>query len=204
MSPRLIKEMCIRAKKYITENGHPRGMLGKHQSERIRKIVSESTKKRWKSITKDKRIAFINKRIVSACEHKPKERYKVSWKCGFRNIGTKKIFFRSRWKYNYAVYLNYLKNNNKIKKWEHEPDSFLMYYEDGKATTYLPDFKVYNNDGSIEYHEVKGWFDDRSIFKIGEFSKTYGNKTKLIVINEKKYKQIEKEFYSCLQEHWEK
>ena len=71
------------------------------------------------------------------------------------------MYFRSSWEANYARYLNWLKNNGQIKKWEFEPDTFEFNVKRG-ARFYTPDFKITKLDDSQEYHEVKGYFDNRS------------------------------------------
>ena len=57
------------------------------------------------------------------------------------------------------------------------------------CVSYLPDFKVTYPDGAIEYHEIKGWMDDRSKTKIKRMAK-YHPDVKLIVIDSKSYKRI--------------
>jgi hypothetical protein len=54
----------------------------------------------------------------------------------------------------------------------------------------LPDFRVTLNDGSIEYHEVKGWMDDRSQTKLNRMAKYYPN-VKMVLIDGKRYRGIE-------------
>jgi len=93
-------------------------------------------------------------------------RQKCTWKASWREIAGKAIFFRSRWEANYAHYLEACRVSGVIKKWEHEPHLFVFDAIETKYKTYLPDFRVTMADNSIEYHEVKGWFDERSKAKI--------------------------------------
>lgn len=67
--------------------------------------------------------------------------------------------------------------------------------------SYLPDFRVITLDGKEEYHEVKGWMDDRSKTKIKRMS-IYYPEVKLIVIDKKIYKSIEKKAKLFIKE-WE-
>ena len=55
----------------------------------------------------------------------------------------------------------------------------------------LPDFKIYQNDGTVVYHEVKGYMDSKSATKIKRMAKYYPN-IKLIVIQKEEYKSIMK------------
>ena len=48
----------------------------------------------------------------------------ASWKAGWREIGGQRIYARSRWEANYARYLEWLRANGSIAKWEHEPETF--------------------------------------------------------------------------------
>lgn len=60
----------------------------------------------------------------------------------------------------YADHLQLLVMAKVIKGFEFEPDKLKLAW----TTTYTPDFKVFNFDGSIEYHEVKGfWRDDARV-----------------------------------------
>jgi len=109
-------------------------------------------------------------------------------------------FFRSAWEANYARYLNFLVAQGEIAAWEYEAHTFVFEGEIRGAITYLPDFKVYNNDRSHEWHEVKGWMDATSKSKLKKMSKFYPNE-KVIVIGEAEYKAIKK--WSALIEGWE-
>lgn len=100
-------------------------------------------------------------------------RAKTTWKQGWRKINKKRFYFRSSWEYNYALYLNFLKKNKEIIKWEYEPDTFWFDKIKRGTKSYTPDFKITNNDNSIEYHEVKGWMDDRSKTKLKRMKKYY-------------------------------
>ena len=94
-----------------------------------------------------------------------------SWKSAWREIGGRRIYARSRWEANYARYLEWLKVNGQIKEWEHEPETFWFVGIRRGCCSYLPDFKVTENNGSSGFHEVKGWFDARSKTKIKRMAK---------------------------------
>jgi len=91
-------------------------------------------------------------------------------KGGFReDIG---IYVRSSWEHNYALYLNWLKDNGKIKAWSYETETFPFPIKRG-AIDYKPDFKVEYADGHIEFHEVKGYMDKTSRTKLKRMAKYY-------------------------------
>jgi hypothetical protein len=124
-------------------------------------------------------------------------REKVSWKAAWREIGGLRKFYRSRWEANYGRYLEFLKQHGHIKDWLHEPDVFWFEGVKRGCVSYLPDFKVINNDDSLEYHEVKGWMDDRSKTKIRRMAKYYPN-IKLRVIGKKAYTEIKKKLGAAI------
>lgn len=103
----------------------------------------------------------------------------------------KKYYMRSTWEMNYAHYLDWLKKKKEIKKWEYEPDTFWFNNIRRGTCSYLPDFKIYQNDGTVVYHEVKGYMDSKSATKIKRMAKYYPN-IKLIVIQKEEYKSIMK------------
>ena len=92
---------------------------------------------------------------------------------GWRTIGGQKCYFRSKWEANYARYLEFLKEYKKIKEWEHEPDTFWFESIKRGVRSYLPDFKVTQNDDSIYYVEVKGYMDSKSATKLKRMKKYY-------------------------------
>lgn len=103
--------------------------------------------------------------------------------------GGKRFFARSTWEANYGLFLEFEKQNGIISEWEHEPETFWFKGIKRGCLSYLPDFKVTNTDGSVEYHEVKGWMDNKSKTKIRRMKK-YHPSVSLIVIDGARYKSI--------------
>ena len=87
-------------------------------------------------------------------------------KKGWYTSGDKKYYLKSSWELSYAQYLDELLANGKIAKWEYEPDTFWFEKIKRGVRSYIPDFKVEDTDGSIEYHEVKGYLDSKSKTKL--------------------------------------
>jgi len=71
--------------------------------------------------------------------------------------------FKSRWELAYAQHLD-----AQGLSWDYEARKFGLH----TCKCYTPDFVV-DRDGVDEYHEVKGWLDDRTIARMQEFSRTY-------------------------------
>lgn len=106
---------------------------------------------------------------------------------GWRTIADRKFFFRSLWESNYARWLQFQKERKLIKDWEHETETFWFEKIKRGVRSYLPDFKIINNDDSIHYAEVKGYYDSKSITKIKRF-KLYYPQHKIILIDSKWFK----------------
>ena len=125
----------------------------------------------------------------------------TAWKQGWREFGGKRNYYRSRWEANYGRYLQLLKESGNIKDWEHEPDTFWFEEIRRGTRSYLPDFKVTSNDGSICYHEVKGWMDAKSKTKLKRMAK-YHPAVELKLIDSKAYRHLKKKV-SKLVNGWE-
>lgn len=109
-------------------------------------------------------------------------------------------YVRSRWEANIARYLKFLIEKGEIKKYEYEPDCFEFIKIKRGNRSYTPDFKVYLNNGKVEYWEVKGYMDKESRVKLNRMEKYYPE-TKIILIEKEQYKEIGK--WSRLIANWE-
>lgn len=185
------ERLSKQAKSYIKKNGHPKGMRGKHHTENTKAIISAKSLE----AAKCRSVEDKNKMIMKGLKTRAKNgtlappRNNTTWKAGWREIGGYQKYYRSRWEANYARYLEYLKCSGLIIDWLHEPDTFWFECIKRGVRSYLPDFKVTENDGSIIYHEVKGWMDAKSATKLKRMKK-YHNKIKIILIQEKEYREI--------------
>ena len=106
------------------------------------------------------------------------------------------LFVRSSWEANYARYLNWLVSLGEIDKWEYEVDTFEFPIKRG-SRFYTPDFKIFNKDGSFEYHEVKGYMDQRSATKIKRFQKYYPE-NKLVIIDKEIYVPLSRQLRNLI------
>lgn len=185
--------VSIRTKQWIKENGHPRGALGMKHSEEAKKIISNKSKETWANKTPEEVEMLVMKgaKTKEANGTTAQERPRASWKCGWREIGGTRKFYRSKWEANYAYYLQWLKEKGQILDWKHEPKTFWFDGIKRGCVSYLPDFLVTELSGSEAYHEVKGWMDDRSVTKIKRMAKYHPN-VKLIVIDKKGYAALKR------------
>jgi hypothetical protein len=190
------------ARKRIAENGHPRGALGMKHKPEVKARIAQACRDRWASMTKEERDEMIFKRVKAKRDAGiPFANPRGNWKASWREVGDQRCFFRSRWEANYARYLEWLKAIGQIRAWEHEAKTFWFEGIKRGCVSYLPDFKVTNMDGSIEWHEVKGWMDDRSRTTLARMKKYHPNE-KLVLIQEKTYNDI-KNKVSRLIDGWE-
>ena len=85
---------------------------------------------------------------------------------GWYTSGDRRYYLKSSWELSYAEYLDKELVNGKIGMWEYEPDTFWFENIKRGVRSYTPDFKVEYSDGGVEYHEVKGYLDNRSKTKL--------------------------------------
>lgn len=174
---------------------HPKGMLGKKQTEKC------------KAASRAQSLALLAKgehpfqRPKTEAQRQAKsvmmrERLKTPGgvysraKRGYRD-DMPGIFFRSRWEANYARFLTFLVKNGSVARWEFEPDTFWFEAIRRGVRSYCPDFKVWSSDGSFQYHEVKGWMDKKSATKLKRMKKYHPDVT-VLLIGEKAYREVEK------------
>lgn len=191
-APSVVRKMSERFKQWHQDNPHPRGMSGKKHDAKARAKMSRGNKIAQRAMSEDAIAARTEKSMKTKIERYGTvagPRPGASWKAGWRVIGGQRRYFRSQWEANYAYYLEWLRLSGKITKWEHEPETFWFEEIRRGVRSYLPDFRVTYSDGRVEYHEVKGWMDDRSNTKIKRMRKYYPNTT-LKVISAKAYKVL--------------
>lgn len=171
-----------------------RATLGRKLGENEKNKLLQGIKRYWKRMTPTEKSAIVIKMQKAKREKygsiSPKTK-RGSWYSGWRTVGGKRIYFRSRWEANYARYLEFLKEKKVIRDWEHEPKTFWFDAIKRGTVSYLPDFFVIEMDESTAFHEVKGWMDSRSKTALRRMKKYYPE-IKIILIRQKQYKQIEK------------
>lgn len=103
------------------------------------------------------------------------------------------ITFRSNWECNYAFYLEWLKQQSEIREWEYEPERYNFDVKEGnmmvRIGTYLPDFRVTNNDGSVYLVEIKG--KSQGMRKLQRMKKYYKH-IPLVLVDSKEYNALKK------------
>lgn len=111
------------------------------------------------------------------------------------------LFVRSSWEANYARYLNWLVSIGEIASWAYEAEQFEFKNIKRGTRFYIPDFKITNKDGTIEYHEIKGYMDEKSATKLKRMAKYYPE-IKLILIGASEYRALSNQLKSLIP-NWE-
>jgi hypothetical protein len=185
---------------------HPKGMKNKKHTQETKDRISVTSKISQAIINSNegKRYAITKKMMDTKFAKGTfvNSRHKQTWKAGWREIGGKRKYFRSRWEANYARYLEFLKLNNEIIDWQHEPKVFWFEGIKRGCVSYLPDYSVILKNNITEYHEVKGWMDDRSKTKIKRMG-IYFPEVTLKIIDAKWFKQFKSSHSDRLIKDWE-
>lgn len=192
----LREAMSKRAKEMLELRGHPRGMLGKKHSKDSREAMSRKSLDAAARRPPQKQAEMTKKAMATKLQKYgtliPKAIRNGSAYSNARggirdDLG---MYFRSAWEANYARYLNWLIGKRELLRWEFEPDEFAFPVKKG-CRFYLPDFKVFELDGTFSYHEIKGWMDQRSKTKLKRMAK-YHPDVKIVLIDQKSYNAIER------------
>lgn len=193
-------------KERLARDGHPRGMLGKKHTAEVRRQISEKSKQFWEGLTEQQR-ADLNLKMLKAKVAKDipiaNHTKRGSWKAGWREIGGKRNYYRSRWEANYARFLECLKVSGEIVDWQHEPETFWFDGILRGVRSYKPDFRVIGGTSpdASTLHEVKGWMDARSHTTLKRMAKYHPDET-IILIRERQYNAIARN-YAAFIEGWE-
>lgn len=132
---------------------------------------------------------------------KNKPVHKQSSTSGRVTVGGKTFHARSSWEANIAAFFQWQKEKGLIRDWEYEPKTFWFEGVKRGVMSYLPDFRVTEEDGSYTYYEVKGWMDSKSKTKLARMKKHFPD-VRLELIDEDRYRGIAK--WSSMYPEWGK
>lgn len=203
-TPEELREFqSARAKRAIQTNGHPRGMAGKKHTQETKDAISKASKALWDGMTPAQKFDQVTRqqRTMAANNNRNAGRSRGSWKAGWREIGGKRNYYRSRWEANYARYLEWLKERDEIRDWQHEPETFWFDAIKRGVRSYKPDFRVWEIDGSTPLYEIKGWMCARSKTTLKRMAK-YHPEERVIVVREKEYNAVARKVGTLI-EGWE-
>lgn len=186
---------------------HPRGMLGKHHTQEYKEKMSKRVKLQWDDPNSTfNSIEFKNRQALRMSKQQEISRKTNSPNAYSNCHGGKRedlngMYFRSSWEANYARYLNLLKHDGVISKWEYEANTFRFPQGFGNVLSYTPDFKIFNDD-SFYFVEVKGWMNERSKAALEKMNKYYPD-INIIVVDEHAYKELKRAYSSSIK-NWER
>lgn len=177
----------------------------KYHAPEYREKVGKRVKEMWSNPNSKYNSEENRQRRSDNMMNRQHESIKENQSLGYSkgNGGTREdlgIYVRSRWEANYARYLNFLKDKKEIHDWQYEPDTFWFEHIKRGARSYTPDFKVWTSPDVYEYHEVKGYMDQKSKTKLDRMGRYYPEE-KIIIIAEKEYKAVKQ--WSSLIPNWE-
>jgi len=183
-------------KKWIKENGHPRGNYKGGKQLKTCLYCGKNFK-----VFPGSKQKYCSK---SCTHHHPQSQKNQGYSKSGKRKDLNNQYFRSRYEANYARYLNFaIKNDGEIERWEFESETFEFKNIKRGTRFYTPDFKVYFKDGRIEYHEVKGWDYPKGITARKRFSKYYPE-LKLVLISKEWFAGVKRHGMDKLIPGWEK
>lgn len=191
-----IKSRIIEAGIKLRSRGESQalGQKGKKHS----RLWNRAIAKGHRNMSPEKRLAKV-KRLMEYNLHHPHPPYK-----GGKRADLGGLYFRSRSEANYARFLNLLIKNktNGIARWEFEPDTFEFTKIKRGTRFYTPDFKLFYNDGHIEYREVKGWDYPKGKTARKRFAKYFPH-LKLVLIGDDFFKSLKRQGIAGVIPNWE-
>jgi len=187
------KNKCTGVSKWDNK-AHPKGFAGKSHGDEAKAKSRAASNKFWGSLNPKQHHQRVTDNLKAAIAKNGRigpivNTRATTWKAGWREIGGYRKYYRSRWEANYARYLQWLKERGEIADWQHEPETFWFEGIKRGVRSYLPDFRVTENNGRRPLHEVKGWMDARSKTTLKRMAKYHPNEM-VIVVREKEYKAI--------------
>jgi hypothetical protein len=158
------EENGIKMKKWHETHEHPRGMLGKHVSEKNKILYRQLYTGRKMNFTEEQLQGYRMRARETIGKLMNGTNMYSRTKSGIR-ADLQNKFFRSSWEANYARILDF-----QNIKWLYEPKTFFFEGEQRGGTFIIPDFQLTELDAWVE---VKGWLDSRSKSKLTKFKKYY-------------------------------
>lgn len=203
--PYLSESISKRSREWHLRNPHPRGATGLRHTEEAKAATKAGWNAWWDGLNDEQRSDHTLRQMKAKAAKRGSlatRRPHSTWKAGWREIGGIRAYYRSRWEANYARYLEWSRERGEISGWQHEPEIFWFAEINCGVRSYLPDFRVWENDGSSRLHEVKGWMDDRSRTCLGLMARHYPHEP-IILVGSRQYRRIERDV-SFLIAGWER
>jgi Protein of unknown function (DUF1064) len=194
-----------RVRLHLKVHGHPKGAAGMKHTEDAKQRISEQSRMSWADPNSKRNQASYRQKLSDNLIARVAN---GGMRTGYtRTRGGKRadlggVYFRSAWEANYARYLNLLKAKNEIADWHYECKTFVFEAIKRGTRAYTPDFKVINKDGSHEWHEVKGWMDDKSKTRLDRMAR-YFPKERIVVVGEEWFRAANRGALPGVIKEWE-
>ena len=192
-------------KEWFASNPHPRGALGMKHTEDAKRRIGAKSLATWAnpaSGLNSPRVAQMRSdnllRRVVARTMAPGHTNAA----GGRRGDLDNRYFRSSWEANYARFLNWLIARKTITGWAYESKTFVFEHIKRGTRAYTPDFRVDYPDGSHEWHEVKGWMNQRSRTCLARMGRCYPEE-KVRVIDATWFREAKRNGVAGMIPNWE-
>lgn len=197
-------------KTYIAEQGHPRGWLGMKHTPETLAILGAKSRAAWadpghilnSEAMRQKRSNSLYGRLLAAGRGGIGKGAFHTRAKGGRRADLGDTYFRSMWEANYARFLNFLKSRGEIVRWAYESRTFTFDAISRGTRSYTPDFEVVFKDRT-EWHEVKGWMDQKSRTRLERMARYYPTEV-VKVIDGKWFKSAVRGGLAAVIPGWEK
>lgn len=177
---------------------HPRGMLGKHHTDKSKQKMSIAGKERASNMSYEEKHkiamkAVETKRKNGTLNNTTSNAYSRTKSGKRKDLNNQ--FFRSSWEANVARILNHLNI-----EWEYEIKRFVFESDNELGVdSYQPDFYLSKLNIWIE---VKGWLDEKSKIRLKLFREYYPEEyDNLIFIDQSFYNLLRYTYFNL--EYWE-
>lgn len=177
---------------------HPRGMLGKHHTDKSKQKMSITGKERASNMSYEEKHkiamkAVETKRKNGTLNNTTSNAYSRTKSGKRKDLNNQ--FFRSSWEANVARILNHLNI-----EWEYEIKRFVFESDNELGVdSYQPDFYLPKLNIWIE---VKGWLDEKSKIRLKLFREYYPEEyDNLIFIDQSFYNLLRYTYFNL--EYWE-
>lgn len=184
--------------RYYSKNKHPRGMLGKHHTDKSKQKMSIAGKERASNMSYEEKHkiamkAVETKRKNGTLNNTTSNAYSRTKSGKRKDLNNQ--FFRSSWEANVARILNHLNI-----EWEYEIKRFVFESDNELGVdSYQPDFYLPKLNIWIE---VKGWLDEKSKIRLKLFREYYPEEyDNLIFIDQSFYNLLRYTYFNL--EYWE-
>lgn len=187
-------------------NGHPRGMLGKKHTAQTLAAISVSSRALWADPASGLNTPEQTQRRSDEMVRRIKNgelRQGYSRGRGGKRADLGNRYFRSAWEANYARLLDLQIKHGAIASWDFECHTFEFVGIKRGSRLYVPDFKVTFHDGHHEWHEVKGWMDQKSKTKLKRMAKYFPSE-KIVVVDSKSFKAFKRQGFDRMIPTWER